>query len=222
MPADASNSCRFIGHAGQPVSDILTQTDLSSLLVDESGNSINTTNAKDAPELCLQALKKTLQWAHLAPTAPDTLPCYPLTAGDPFIMPTLNSKENDPASSKDDCNTPHVLFAGNQVCNPPPPPPHPRHISSFSSCTDVLTSSSSSSFCPFAPLQACFASELIQTDKYRTLLVCVPVFRTTGTAVLVNLRTLKASTINFQMGVSEQKQKQGRNSQSDGSMEVEE
>jgi len=154
----AGSGCRFIGHAGQPVSDILTQTDLSSLL------GPNEANAKESPKLCLQALKKTLQWAHLAPTAPDTLPCYPLTAGDPFIMPTINSRDNDPTSSIDDGNTPHVLFAGNQPC---------------------------------------FASELVQTDKYRTLLVCVPVFRTTGTAVLINLRTLDATTLNFQLGEGE-------------------
>ncbi|XP_055542140.1 DNA polymerase delta subunit 2 [Wyeomyia smithii] len=45
----------------------------------------------------LEALKWTLVWSHLAPTAPDTLPCYPYYQQDPFII--------------DEC--PHVYFAGN-------------------------------------------------------------------------------------------------------------
>ena len=73
---------------------------------------------------------------------------------------------------------------------------------------------------PKSLFQACFAAELIKTENYRTLLLCVPVFRTTGTAVLVNLRTLEASTISFQMGMSGQGHS-GTESESGGGMEVE-
>ncbi|XP_052896752.1 DNA polymerase delta subunit 2 isoform X2 [Anopheles moucheti] len=45
----------------------------------------------------LEALKATLRWSHIVPTAPDTLPCYPYYQKDPFII--------------DEC--PHVYFAGN-------------------------------------------------------------------------------------------------------------
>ncbi|XP_037039978.1 DNA polymerase delta subunit 2 isoform X2 [Bradysia coprophila] len=45
----------------------------------------------------LEALKVSLVWSHLAPTSPDTLPCYPYYQKDPFII--------------DEC--PHVYFAGN-------------------------------------------------------------------------------------------------------------
>lgn len=45
----------------------------------------------------LEALKETLIWSHMAPTSPDTLPCYPYVEKDPFII--------------DEC--PHVYFAGN-------------------------------------------------------------------------------------------------------------
>lgn len=45
----------------------------------------------------LEILKLTLTWSHLAPTCPDTLPCYPYYSKDPFIMSSC----------------PHVLFAGN-------------------------------------------------------------------------------------------------------------
>ncbi|CAG9864328.1 unnamed protein product [Phyllotreta striolata] len=46
----------------------------------------------------LGALRKCLEWGHLAPTAPDTLGCYPYYDRDPFVM--------------QDC--PHAFFAGNQ------------------------------------------------------------------------------------------------------------
>ncbi|XP_072382591.1 uncharacterized protein PolD2 [Diabrotica undecimpunctata] len=46
----------------------------------------------------IQALEKCLEWGHIAPTAPDTLGCYPYYKNDPFII--------------EKC--PHVFFAGNQ------------------------------------------------------------------------------------------------------------
>ncbi len=141
-----AGSCRILGHSGQPVADILSQTNFRDLL----SPGIN------EKQMCLIALKKTLQWGHLAPTSPDTLPSYPLTDGDPFVIPAPKSAEKP----SDEGNTPHILFAGNQPC---------------------------------------FASELVHTNRYQTLLVCVPVFRTTGTAVLVNLRTLEARPIHFQL-----------------------
>lgn len=45
----------------------------------------------------LEALKCLLVWSHIAPTAPDTLPCYPYYEQDPFII--------------NEC--PNVFFAGN-------------------------------------------------------------------------------------------------------------
>ncbi|KAK2182621.1 hypothetical protein NP493_345g04035 [Ridgeia piscesae] len=67
---------RIFGSSGQPVSDICK----SSSLDDQ-----------------LDILEKTLIWGHLAPTAPDTLGCYPYTDKDPFIV--------------DQC--PHVYFTAN-------------------------------------------------------------------------------------------------------------
>lgn len=46
----------------------------------------------------LDLMCRCLDWAHLAPTAPDTLSTYPFPDRDPFILGS----------------TPHVLFAGNQ------------------------------------------------------------------------------------------------------------
>ena len=48
----------------------------------------------------LEALSRSLHFQHLAPTAPDTLGCYPFAHDDPFII--------------EEC--PHLYFAGNQPC----------------------------------------------------------------------------------------------------------
>ncbi|XP_058123972.1 DNA polymerase delta subunit 2 isoform X1 [Anopheles ziemanni] len=66
----------ILGTAGQNAHDILRYSKL---------------------ETPMDALKATLRWSHIFPTAPDTLPCYPYYQKDPFII-----KE-----------CPHVYFAGN-------------------------------------------------------------------------------------------------------------
>ena len=35
---------------------------------------------------CLRRLEETLEWRHMAPTAPETLGCYPFVTEDPFII----------------------------------------------------------------------------------------------------------------------------------------
>ncbi|XP_058818072.1 DNA polymerase delta subunit 2 [Topomyia yanbarensis] len=72
---------------------------------DVAGRSILGTSGQNVQDISryskiedpLEALKCTLIWSHLAPTAPDTLPCYPYYQQDPFII--------------SEC--PHVYFAGN-------------------------------------------------------------------------------------------------------------
>ncbi|KAL7599089.1 hypothetical protein Lser_V15G26377 [Lactuca serriola] len=46
----------------------------------------------------LEFMERTLRWRHLAPTAPNTLGCYPFTDRDPFFIESC----------------PHVYFVGNQ------------------------------------------------------------------------------------------------------------
>ena len=68
---------RFVGTSGQNIMDMLRFTEL------------------DGP---IECLSKALQWQHLAPSAPDTLPCHPSKMKDPFVIDQI----------------PDVLFAGNQ------------------------------------------------------------------------------------------------------------
>lgn len=70
--------CRVVGTSGQNILDIHKYYN-------------GETKATDT-------MKRTLQWQHIAPTAPDTLYCYPYEEEDPFML----------------METPHVYFAGNQ------------------------------------------------------------------------------------------------------------
>jgi DNA polymerase delta subunit 2 len=72
------NGVQILGTSGQPVNDIKRFTSMD-----------------DAIEI----MKLTLNGAHIAPTCPDTLACYPYYGKDPFILKTL----------------PHVYFCGNQL-----------------------------------------------------------------------------------------------------------
>lgn len=77
-PYQCSLSDRIVlGTSGQPVDDIKSLTDI---------------------EDSLTILENTLHWGHLAPTAPDTLPCYPYYQDDPFVI----------------MERPDIYFAGNQ------------------------------------------------------------------------------------------------------------
>lgn len=67
---------RFLGTSGQNVSDIQRYSSMDNHC---------------------EILEETLQLRHLAPTAPDTLGCYPFYQKDPFIL--------------EEC--PHVYFSGN-------------------------------------------------------------------------------------------------------------
>ncbi|KAJ4429360.1 hypothetical protein ANN_28122 [Periplaneta americana] len=68
---------RMLGTSGQPIEDIARYSNLTDPL---------------------DILQHTLEWAHLAPTCPDTLSCFPYYQEDPFIITEY----------------PDIFFAGNQ------------------------------------------------------------------------------------------------------------
>ncbi|XP_076904612.1 DNA polymerase delta small subunit-like [Bidens hawaiensis] len=71
------DNVRFLGTSGQNIDDLNKYSE-----------------AKDS----LEFMERTLRWRHLAPTAPNTLGCYPFTDRDPFFIESC----------------PHVYFVGNQ------------------------------------------------------------------------------------------------------------
>ncbi|CAG9793807.1 unnamed protein product [Diatraea saccharalis] len=56
------------------------------LCLGTSGESVKDIKRYSKLETDLEVMKKTLQWRHIAPTCPDTIPCTPCVATDPFIM----------------------------------------------------------------------------------------------------------------------------------------
>ncbi|KAK2965550.1 hypothetical protein RJ640_016692, partial [Escallonia rubra] len=71
------DNVRFLGTSGQNIDDLEKYSEANDKLA---------------------FLERTLRWRHLAPTAPNTLGCYPFTDKDPFLMESC----------------PHVYFIGNQ------------------------------------------------------------------------------------------------------------
>ncbi|GAB4851533.1 DNA polymerase delta subunit 2 [Ancistrocladus abbreviatus] len=71
------DNIRFLGTSGQNIDNLEMYSE-----------------AKDT----LEFMERTLKWRHLAPSAPNTLGCYPFTDRDPFLLESC----------------PHVYFVGNQ------------------------------------------------------------------------------------------------------------
>ncbi|OIT04369.1 dna polymerase delta small subunit [Nicotiana attenuata] len=71
------DNIRFVGTSGQNIDDLGKYSEANS---------------------SIEFMERTLRWRHLAPTAPNTLGCYPFTDKDPFYVETC----------------PHVYFVGNQ------------------------------------------------------------------------------------------------------------
>lgn len=105
------NGKLITGHSGQPVADIERQT-MVKASVDTSTTDIDNKKNNESMEIdenqgpvqslsppTIAVLESTMRWGHLCPTAPDTLPCYPFTDKDPFII------------SED--RLPNLLFSGN-------------------------------------------------------------------------------------------------------------
>lgn len=87
----------IMGHSGQPIEDIVRQTNSINKAIQSTESCSNEGHHYAAVD-AVNALRKTLIWGHLAPTAPDTLACHPYTDDDPFIVDTDH--------------VPRILFSG--------------------------------------------------------------------------------------------------------------
>ena len=76
-----------------------TEVDGVSIL-GSSGQNVDDISRNSTIDDPLDALECLLRWCHLAPTAPDTLACFPFKEKDPFTID----------------QSPHVMFVGNQDC----------------------------------------------------------------------------------------------------------
>jgi len=73
------------------------QVDTLNILV-TSGQNLHDFQKYASTPHPIDFLERSLQWRSVAPTAPDTLSCYPFLTDDPFII----------------THCPHIYFAGNQ------------------------------------------------------------------------------------------------------------
>ena len=108
--------------------------------------------------------------AHIAPTAPDTLPCFPFDDKDPFVME----------------ETPDVFFAGNQ----------PRLETGVMTWKEA-SSGAGAGAGKAAPSQGGVGGGGGGGGGGTCRLVALPSFAKTGTVVLVNLRDLACHPLTF-------------------------
>mmetsp|Transcript_32904 Transcript_32904/g.106396 ORF Transcript_32904/g.106396 Transcript_32904/m.106396 type:complete len:504 (+) Transcript_32904:122-1633(+) len=87
----------LLGTSGQPIDDIIKYEPKPSGAAGSRGAETGRR---------LSALRRTLELRHLAPTAPDTLGCYPFSMCDPFVLresPSVYFAANQPAFGSQLC-----------------------------------------------------------------------------------------------------------------------
>lgn len=97
----------FLGASGQILDDLKKYTaatagfkgDQDAMEVEDDKAAASSLSSSS---WSLSLMEQLLKWRHMAPTTPDTLPCYPFCDIDPFVIR--------------EC--PHVFFCGNQVLLP--------------------------------------------------------------------------------------------------------
>ncbi|KAJ0475667.1 putative DNA-directed DNA polymerase [Helianthus annuus] len=150
LPQQPLNRCLFPGSSAYNTFRSCTNPHLFDVdnvrFLGTSGQNIDDLNKYSEAKDTLEFMERTLRWRHLAPTAPNTLGCYPFTDRDPFFIESC----------------PHVYFVGNQDK---------------------------------------YATRIIKEGQV-VRLISVPKFSETGIAVMVNLKNLECSTLNFAVQIS--------------------
>ncbi|KAI6673833.1 hypothetical protein NL676_001739 [Syzygium grande] len=102
LPQQPLNRCLFPGSSAYNTFRSCTNPHCFELdnirFLGTSGQNIDDLEKYSEAKNKLEFMERTLRWRHLAPTAPNTLGCYPFTDRDPFLIESC----------------PHVYFVGNQ------------------------------------------------------------------------------------------------------------
>ena len=102
MPQQPFHRCLLPGTTGHPNVERVTNPHQFTVdgvtFMGTSGQNVDDIMKFVVHDDRLGAMAATLEWCHSTPTAPDTLPCFPFSDKDPFIV--------------GEC--PHVYFVGNQ------------------------------------------------------------------------------------------------------------
>ncbi|KAK3405604.1 hypothetical protein EUGRSUZ_K01838 [Eucalyptus grandis] len=102
LPQQPLNKCLFPGSSAYNTFRSCTNPHCFELdnirFLGTSGQNIDDLDKYSEAKNKLEFMERTLRWRHLAPTAPNTLGCYPFADRDPFLIESC----------------PHVYFVGNQ------------------------------------------------------------------------------------------------------------
>lgn len=102
LPQQPLNKCLFPGSSAYNTFRSCTNPHCFELdnirFLGTSGQNIDDLDKYSEAKNKLEFMERTLKWRHLAPTAPNTLGCYPFADRDPFLIESC----------------PHVYFVGNQ------------------------------------------------------------------------------------------------------------
>lgn len=142
------------------------------LILGTSGQNVTNIQKYSKIENPLDALESLAKWSILAPTAPDTLPCYPYYDKDPFIIRQC----------------PHVLFAGNA----------PEFQTSIFQGIFKISNTYSNRI----RVHIIFFGDFLivsGSNGQRTRLVCIPSFSQTESVAVLNLRTLECKQLCFKI-----------------------
>lgn len=178
---------RFLGTSGQNVDNAVRYVRHIQAFPGYVPNDL--IKAKDIPKHDLHKFAKDplnriltmvnmLFWRHIAPTAPDTLACYPFKESEPFVLR----------------DTPSVFFAGNQ----------PDYASALLNENGLSFDehTNSTSVHGVKDVENSFANALKQSKEEvgSVRLIAVPDFSKTGIAVLLNTETLETTPLAFDTG----------------------
>lgn len=139
------------------------------LILGTSGQNVSNVQKYSRIEDPLDALKSIAKWSILAPTAPDTLPCYPYYDVDPFVVKQC----------------PHILFAGNT----------PTFQTTIFEGIFTLNRTSLEIYV----ISTYFISNFEGSSGQKIRLICIPSFSQTESVAVVNLRTLECKQLCFKI-----------------------
>ncbi|GAB2227478.1 hypothetical protein Droror1_Dr00009300 [Drosera rotundifolia] len=102
LPQQPLNKCLFRGASSCEAFRSCTNPHFFELdnisFLGTSGQNIEDLDKYSSAKDKLEFMERTLKWRHIAPSAPNTLGCYPFSDRDPFLLESC----------------PHVYFVGNQ------------------------------------------------------------------------------------------------------------
>jgi len=78
LSSSSSEQIMFLGTSGQNVRDCLQNS--------STGIGLKEKSAEEKSKAVLDVMERFLCWGHIAPSAPDTLACYPFKDRDPFVL----------------------------------------------------------------------------------------------------------------------------------------